>query len=321
MRTRPAAGFGVFPPDVLRRLDDVRLGLLGVHKALLNHERIRYEREHGRVPGSGDFLQLVIHDPWFEWLRPLSELVVRIDETLATTEAPPAVDDAEQLIAEARALLRPDESGKGFQQKYFRAIQDSPEVGMVHATWKRLAGPAPATPTTQPSVTTVASATPAGPIDPRVRIGHVHLKVADLARSLDFYCGVLGFELTQRFGGSAAFISAGGYHHHIGLNTWESLGGSPPPPGTTGLYHHAIVYPTRAALAGALRRVTAAGIGLDGAADHGVSEALYLRDPDQNGVELYWDRPREQWPRTSDGQLAMYTRPLDLQELLREPAM
>lgn len=156
------------------------------------------------------------------------------------------------------------------------------------------------------------------PIDPGVRIGHVHLKVADLQRALDFYCGVLGFELTQRWGTSAAFISAGGYHHHIGLNTWESLGGPPPPPGTTGLYHHAILYPTRAALADALRRVIKAGIPLDGAADHGVSEALYLRDPDGNGVELYWDRPREQWPFTPEGELTMYTRRLDLDALLRE---
>jgi catechol 2,3-dioxygenase len=154
------------------------------------------------------------------------------------------------------------------------------------------------------------------PIDPQVRIGHVHLKVAEIERALAFYCGVLGFELTQRFGESAAFISAGGYHHHIGLNTWESLGGSPPPPGTTGLYHLAILYPTRAALGDALHRLIEAGIQLDGAADHGVSEALYLRDPDENGVELYWDRPREAWPRTPDGELAMYTRRLDLEGLL-----
>lgn len=158
------------------------------------------------------------------------------------------------------------------------------------------------------------------PIDPKVRIGHVHLKVADLGRALEFYCGVLGFELTQRYGRQAAFVSAGGYHHHIALNTWESLGGSPPAPGTTGLYHLAIVYPTRAALADAFRRLKAAGIRLDGASDHGVSEALYLRDPDQNGVELYWDRPREQWPRTADGQLAMDTRRLDVDSLLSEPA-
>jgi catechol 2,3-dioxygenase len=153
---------------------------------------------------------------------------------------------------------------------------------------------------------------------PHVRIGHVHLKVADLERSLRFYCDVLGFELQQRFGTGAAFISAGGYHHHIGLNTWESLGGSPPPPGTTGLYHTAILYPSRVELAGALRRVIEARIPLDGAADHGVSEALYLRDPDENGVELYWDRPKELWPRSADGQLAMYTRRLDLASLLRE---
>jgi catechol 2,3-dioxygenase len=156
------------------------------------------------------------------------------------------------------------------------------------------------------------------PIHPGVRIGHVHLKVADLERALGFYRDVLGFELTQRLGAQAAFLSAGGYHHHIGLNTWESAGGSPPPPGTTGLYHTAILYPTRALLADALRRVLAAGIELDGAADHGVSEALYLRDPDQNGVELYWDRPQEQWPRNADGSLAMFTHALDLDGLLRE---
>ena len=156
------------------------------------------------------------------------------------------------------------------------------------------------------------------PIDPGTSIGHVHLKVADLERSLAFYHGVLGFEVTQRMGASAAFLSAGGYHHHIGLNTWESRGGSPPPPGSTGLYHFAIRYPTRAALADALRRLTAAGIALDGAADHGVSEALYVRDPDGNGIELTWDRPREQWPRTPDGGIAMFTAPLDLPDLLRE---
>ena len=156
------------------------------------------------------------------------------------------------------------------------------------------------------------------PIDARVSIGHVHLKVADLERALAFYCGVLGFELMQRMGSSAAFISAGGYHHHIGLNTWESLGGSPPPPGTTGLYHFAILYSTRALLADALRRVLAAGVELEGASDHGVSEAIYLRDPESNGVELYWDRPRKQWPRASDGGIAMFTRPLDLDALLKE---
>jgi len=153
-------------------------------------------------------------------------------------------------------------------------------------------------------------------IDSGARIGHVHLKVADLERALKFYCGVLGFELTQRFGNSAAFISAGGYHHHIGLNTWESAGGEAPAPGTTGLYHLAILYPTQAALGDALQRLMKAGVPLDGAADHGVSEALYLRDPDGNGVELYWDRPREEWPRSADGELAMFTRPLDLQKLL-----
>jgi catechol 2,3-dioxygenase len=161
---------------------------------------------------------------------------------------------------------------------------------------------------------------PNHPIHSGVKIGHVHLKVADLDRALAFYCGVLGFELMQRYGTQAAFIAAGGYHHHIGLNTWESLGGSPPPPGSTGLYHTAILYPTRPALAGALRRLTAAGVPLDGASDHGVSEALYLRDPDQNGVELYWDKPQEQWPRAPDGQLAMHTKRLDLDSLLQEPA-
>jgi catechol 2,3-dioxygenase len=158
----------------------------------------------------------------------------------------------------------------------------------------------------------------ASAIDPGVRIGHVHLKVAEIDRALNFYCGVLGFELTQRLGDQAAFISAGGYHHHIGLNTWESRGGSPPPGGTTGLYHLAILYPTRAKLADALRRLIAAKIPLEGASDHGVSEALYLRDPDDNGVELYWDRPQEQWPRTADGELAMFTHRLDLKNLLRE---
>jgi catechol 2,3-dioxygenase len=146
-------------------------------------------------------------------------------------------------------------------------------------------------------------------------MGHVHLKVADLERALGFYRDVLGFELTQRFGSSAAFLSAGGYHHHIGLNTWESDGGGPPSRGTPGLYHLAILYPTRAELGDALRRLQKAGIPLEGASDHGVSEALYLRDPDGNGVELYWDRPQEDWPRTPDGGLAMYTRPLDLESL------
>jgi catechol 2,3-dioxygenase len=157
-------------------------------------------------------------------------------------------------------------------------------------------------------------------IDPRVDIGHVHLKVSDIDRSLDFYVGVLGFELQQRWGDSAAFISAGGYHHHIGLNTWESLGGRPPPPGTTGLFHVAVRYPDRATLADALGRVLDAGIPLDGASDHGVSEALYLRDPDQNGVELYRDRPKEEWPRPSEGddEVAMYTQPLDVRALLAE---
>ncbi len=149
------------------------------------------------------------------------------------------------------------------------------------------------------------------------RIGHVHLKVSNLDRALDFYCGVLGFALMQRYGTQAAFLSAGGYHHHIGLNTWESLGGPPPPRGTTGLFHTAILYPERRDLADALRRVLAAGIRLDGASDHGVSEALYLRDPDQNGVELYWDKPQPLWPLDDKGHLAMVTDRLDLDDLLR----
>jgi catechol 2,3-dioxygenase len=156
------------------------------------------------------------------------------------------------------------------------------------------------------------------PLDPRVGIGHVHLKVADLDRAIDFYNGVLGFDVTQRMGSQAAFLSAGGYHHHIGLNTWESQGGRPPAPGTTGLYHVAILYPTRVELADALRRLVNARVPLEGAADHGVSEAIYLRDPDGNGVELYHDRPRDDWPRTADGGVAMYTRPLDLRRLLDE---
>jgi catechol 2,3-dioxygenase len=155
-------------------------------------------------------------------------------------------------------------------------------------------------------------------IDPNVHIGHVHLKVANLQRALDFYCGVLGFELTQRYGEEAAFVSAGGYHHHIGLNTWESRDGSPPPAGTTGLYHFAILYPTRAALADALRRLMQANISLEGASDHGVSEALYLSDPDGNGIELYWDRPKELWPRDDNGQIEMSTRRLELSSLLGE---
>jgi catechol 2,3-dioxygenase len=159
--------------------------------------------------------------------------------------------------------------------------------------------------------------TPA-PIDPGARIGHVHLKVADLDRALAFYCGVLGFGLKQRYGTQAAFVSAGNYHHHIGLNTWESAGGKPPAPGSTGLYHIAILYPTRAKLADALRRLIAADIPLDGASDHGVSEAIYLRDPDSNGIELYRDRPEGGWPRTEDGGLAMTTKPLDVPALLAE---
>lgn len=156
------------------------------------------------------------------------------------------------------------------------------------------------------------------PIHAEVRIGHVHLKVSDLERAIAFYRDVLGFELTQRYGRQAAFLSAGGYHHHIGLNTWESQGSSPPPVSATGLYHLAILYPTRAELADALRRLMKAGIPLEGASDHGVSEALYLRDPDGNGVELYWDRPKEQWPRNPDGGIDMFTQPLDLQGLLKE---
>ena len=153
-------------------------------------------------------------------------------------------------------------------------------------------------------------------IHPETRIGHVHLRVANLERAIAFYNGVLGFEVTARIGTSAAFLSAGGYHHHIGLNTWESLGGSPPPPGTTGLYHLAILYPTRHELGNALKRLIAAKIPLDGTADHGVSEALYLHDPEGNGVELYWDRPRDEWPKDDAGNLTMYTRALDLSKLL-----
>lgn len=155
-------------------------------------------------------------------------------------------------------------------------------------------------------------------IPPGTGIGHVHLKVADLERALGFYCGVLGFTLTQRYGAQAAFVAAGRYHHHIGLNTWDSAGGSPPPRGSTGLYHVAILYPTRRDLAVALRRVLDAGLSLDGASDHGVSEALYLRDPDQNGLELYWDRPTAEWPKDADGKLAMGSTRLDVQALLRE---
>jgi len=156
------------------------------------------------------------------------------------------------------------------------------------------------------------------PIHPETRMGHVHLRVADLERAIAFYNGVLGFEITQRIGDSAAFLSAGGYHHHIGLNTWESLGGAAPAAGTTGLYHLAIVYPTRAELGDALQRLIDAKVPLDGASDHGVSEALYLRDPDGNGVELYWDRPRDEWQKNSNGELAMVTRALDLRGLLAE---
>ena len=160
----------------------------------------------------------------------------------------------------------------------------------------------------------MSAATPA--IAAGTRIGHVHLKVSNIQKSLDFYVGVLGFELQQMYGKQAAFISAGDYHHHIGLNTWESEGGSPPPPGTTGLFHVAILYPTRADLADALKRLAAHGLQLDGASDHGVSEALYLRDPDENGIELYWDKPEAQWPRNPDGSIAMYTRRFDLNDLI-----
>jgi catechol 2,3-dioxygenase len=153
-------------------------------------------------------------------------------------------------------------------------------------------------------------------LDPATRIGHVHLKVADLERAVAFYTKALGFHVTTRYGADAAFLSAGGYHHHIGLNTWQSKGGSAPPPGTTGLFHYAILYPTRSALAGALRRLTSAGVSIDGASDHGVSEALYLHDPDGNGIELYWDRPPESWPRSASGELVMYTNPLNLDDLL-----
>ena len=174
--------------------------------------------------------------------------------------------------------------------------------------------------TTPPRLVPIETPLTPRPIAEGVRIGHVHLKVADLDRALGFYCGVLGFELMQRYGARAAFIAAGGYHHHIGLNTWESQGGSPPPTGSTGLFHTAILYPTRAALADALQRIIEAGIALDGASDHGVSEALYLRDPDQNGVELYWDKPRELWPVDEQGELQMFTERLDLQSLLGEAA-
>ena len=156
------------------------------------------------------------------------------------------------------------------------------------------------------------------PIHPETRIGHVHLKVADLERAIAFYSGVLGFEITQQLGSQAAFLSAGGYHHHLGLNTWESAGANPPPSGTTGLYHIAILYPNRRELADALQRIQRAHIQLDGASDHGVSEALYLHDPDHNGVELYCDKPRDQWPRSSSGEIQMHTKPLDLQNLLAE---
>ena len=158
------------------------------------------------------------------------------------------------------------------------------------------------------------------PIDTGVDIGHVHLKVSEIERALDFYCGVLGFELQARMGDQAAFISAGGYHHHIGINTWQSRGGSPPPPGTTGLFHFAIRYPSRRALAEAVARLRDGGVAIDGASDHGVSEAIYLRDPDENGIELYWDRPEDTWPRDDSGAIAMFTAPLDVGDLLSELA-
>jgi catechol 2,3-dioxygenase len=154
--------------------------------------------------------------------------------------------------------------------------------------------------------------------DPGTQIGHTHLKVSDLDRSVAFYRDVLGLELQQRFGDQAAFLSAGGYHHHIGLNTWQSRGGSPPAPGSTGLFHVALLYPTRAALADVVQSVIDAGVELSGASDHGVSEAIYLNDPDGNGIELYWDRPREEWPRAEDGGIGMFTAPLDLGELLAQ---
>jgi catechol 2,3-dioxygenase len=157
-------------------------------------------------------------------------------------------------------------------------------------------------------------------IDPGTDIGHVHLKVADLDRAIGFYHGVLGFDVMLRHGNSAAFLSAGGYHHHIGLNIWQSRGGAAPPAGTTGLFHLAILYPTRADLATAVKRVLEQGVALTGASDHGVSEAIYLADPDGNGIELYRDRPGDEWPRTGDGEVAMVTEPLDLAGLLAEAA-
>ena len=172
--------------------------------------------------------------------------------------------------------------------------------------------------TNRAQLPTIEPALTPRPIHPETRIGHAHLKVADLDRSLAFYCGVLGFGLKQRYGNQAAFLAAGGYHHHLGLNTWQSKGGKPPAAGTTGLFHVAILYPTRAALADALKRLVEAGIKLEGASDHGVSEALYLDDPDGNGLELYWDRAPADWPRNPDGTLAMYTRKLDVDALLAE---
>lgn len=162
------------------------------------------------------------------------------------------------------------------------------------------------------------SATDSAALPAGVSVGHVHLKVSDLERAIRFYTEVLGFELMQRYGGEAAFLGAGGYHHHVGLNTWESAGGPPPAPGTTGLYHVAFLYPDRPSLGRALLRLHRHGVRLEGAADHGVSEALYLRDPDGNGIELYRDRPRSEWPVDDEGRLAMFTRPLDLGSLLSE---
>jgi catechol 2,3-dioxygenase len=206
--------------------------------------------------------------------------------------------------------------GKRYRNEFRSPLRTSASEfadGSPSANCRRSARPPPA-----PSDARYGSCV-SNSIDPRVDIGHVHLKVADIDRALAFYRDVLGFELTTRLGDAAAFVSAGGYHHHIGLNTWESRGGSPPPPGTTGLYHVAIRYPDRATLADAVRRVGGAGVPLDGASDHGVSEALYLRDPDDNGVELYWDRPREEWPRPAGGEgVAMSLAPLDLTGLLSE---
>jgi catechol 2,3-dioxygenase len=217
-----------------------------------------------------------------------------------------------ELHAEVKAALRPFER---WSIRHVRREQNAEADRLVNEALDSGGSDSPSRLSPHSSGVKVGS----DAIDPEVDIGHVHLKVADLDRSLDFYCGVLGFELQQRLGDDAAFVSAGGYHHHIGLNTWHSKGGSPPPPGTTGLFHLAIRYPTRAALADALRRLASAGVGVEGASDHGVSEALYLSDPDGNGIELYWDRPKEEWPTPQPGEkVEMYTRPLDLQGLLAE---